>query len=72
MPEPSNDRDSLRVAQHLAERFASTAVERNRRGGTPKAERDLIRQSGLLALLFDVMGARATTFSAGLDRFWPT
>jgi alkylation response protein AidB-like acyl-CoA dehydrogenase len=45
-----HDRDSLSIAQRLAEQFATTAVERDRRGGTPKAERDLIRRSGLLAL----------------------
>jgi alkylation response protein AidB-like acyl-CoA dehydrogenase len=38
------------VARSLAEQFAATAVERDRRGGTPKRERDLLRQSGLLAL----------------------
>lgn len=48
--QPNDERDALRVAQRLAEQFASTAVERDRRGGTPKAERDLIRRSGLLAL----------------------
>jgi alkylation response protein AidB-like acyl-CoA dehydrogenase len=40
----------MAVAQRLAEQFAATAVERDRRGGTPKVERDLLRQSGLLAL----------------------
>jgi len=50
MAHPPIDRDSLRVAQRLAEQFASTAVERDRQGGTPKHERDLIRKSGLLAL----------------------
>lgn len=34
----------------LLERFATTAAERDRQGGTPKAERDALRQSGLLAL----------------------
>jgi alkylation response protein AidB-like acyl-CoA dehydrogenase len=37
---------ALRVAQTLAQ----TAVERDQRGGTPKAERDLLRDSGLLML----------------------
>ena len=45
--------DVPRVAQNLAQIFASTAVERDRLGGTPKHERDLIRQSGLLSLLVD-------------------
>jgi len=37
--------DSLAVASRLAKRFADEAVERDRRGGTPKLERDLIRES---------------------------
>lgn len=40
----------LQRARHLAEQFAETAVERDQRGGTPKAERDALRASGLLAL----------------------
>ncbi|WP_083245627.1 acyl-CoA dehydrogenase family protein [Paraburkholderia nodosa] len=40
----------LSVARRLAERFARTAAERDARGGTPKAERDALRASGLLAL----------------------
>jgi alkylation response protein AidB-like acyl-CoA dehydrogenase len=43
--------DSLRVAEALARDFAATAVERDRRGGTPKQERDALRSSGLLALV---------------------
>lgn len=42
--------DAIPVAQLLSQQFALTAVERDRVGGTPKHERDLIRQSGLLAL----------------------
>ncbi|KAF7276544.1 hypothetical protein GWI33_010098, partial [Rhynchophorus ferrugineus] len=38
------------VAQFLSQQFAQTAIERDRTGGTPKYERDLIRQSGLLSL----------------------
>lgn len=34
----------------LAADFAATAAERDERGGTPKAERDALRASGLLAL----------------------
>ena len=34
----------------LLDRFAATAAERDRQGGTPKIERDALRQSGLLAL----------------------
>jgi len=37
-------------AERLAAALAETAVERDRRGGTAKRERDLIRASGLLAL----------------------
>ena len=39
------------VAAALAEAFAASAVERDRAGGTPKAERDQLRASGLLTLL---------------------
>ena len=41
---------SLQIAQQLAETFAQTAAVRDKQGGNPKAERDLIRQSGLLGL----------------------
>ena len=40
----------LQTAKLLAAEFALTAVERDERGGTPKAERDALRHSGLLAL----------------------
>ena len=40
----------LQTARLLAQTFAETAVERDARGGTPKAERDALRASGLLAL----------------------
>lgn len=40
----------LHTARQLAAEFALTAVERDERGGTPKAERDALRHSGLLAL----------------------
>ncbi len=43
--------DYLAQAEVLAEQFAQTAVERDKAGGTPKAERDLIRASGLLNLI---------------------
>nr|WP_276583909.1 acyl-CoA dehydrogenase family protein [Pseudomonas sp. RIT-PI-AD] len=35
----------------MAARFAETAAERDARGGTPKAERDALRDSGLLSLI---------------------
>ena len=37
-------------ARILAARFAATVIERDLRGGTPKAERDALRESGLLTL----------------------
>ncbi|AZC19744.1 MULTISPECIES: acyl-CoA dehydrogenase family protein [Pseudomonas] len=40
----------LQTARQLAAEFALSAVERDERGGTPKAERDALRHSGLLAL----------------------
>ncbi|MCM2365187.1 acyl-CoA dehydrogenase family protein [Pseudomonas sp. SR18] len=40
----------LQTAKLLAAEFALSAVERDERGGTPKTERDALRQSGLLAL----------------------
>ncbi|TFF03805.1 monooxygenase [Pseudomonas sp. BCA14] len=40
----------LQTAKLLAAEFALTAVERDERGGTPKTERDALRQSGLLAV----------------------
>lgn len=40
----------LQIARQLAAWFAETAAERDLRGGTPKAERDALRHSGLLAL----------------------
>lgn len=44
------NRSPLDVAQQLAEQFAQTAAERDKTGGNPKYERDLIRRSGLLGL----------------------
>jgi len=40
----------LQIARQLAAGFAENAAERDERGGTPKAERDAVRHSGLLAL----------------------
>ena len=42
--------DPLQIAEQLAQCFAETAAERDKQGGNPKFERDLIRQSGLLGL----------------------
>ena len=44
-------RDYLALATALAEEFVITAVERDAKGGTPKQERDRLRQSGLLKLI---------------------
>jgi alkylation response protein AidB-like acyl-CoA dehydrogenase len=41
----------LELAEALARDFAATAVERDRRGGTAKHERDALRASGLLGLV---------------------
>ncbi|WP_420826753.1 acyl-CoA dehydrogenase family protein [Azomonas macrocytogenes] len=40
----------LLIARKLASEFAETAAERDQQGGTPKAQRDALRRSGLLAL----------------------
>ncbi|RQS58570.1 monooxygenase [Burkholderia sp. Bp8963] len=49
--EPSAREATVRqTAGRLAARFAQTAADRDRLGGTPKAERDALRASGLLAL----------------------
>ena len=45
-----NSLDPLSIAESLAEQFAQTAAQRDKQGGNPKKERDLIRQSGLLSL----------------------
>jgi alkylation response protein AidB-like acyl-CoA dehydrogenase len=42
--------EPIEIAETLARDFAATAVERDRRGGTPKRERDALRASGLLTL----------------------
>ena len=39
---------AFEIADQLAAAFAQTAVERDKRGGTAKTERDLLRTSGLL------------------------
>ena len=61
-PPPAPRLDPLAVAEGLARVFAETAVERDRLGGTPKRERDLLRESGLLSLWIpaELGGAGAT------------
>lgn len=39
------------IVHQLIQELEATAVERDKKGGTAKAERDLIRQSGLLSLI---------------------
>ncbi|MGM9926865.1 MAG: acyl-CoA dehydrogenase family protein [Bacillus sp. (in: firmicutes)] len=43
--------DYMNIAISLANEFSRTAVERDKRGGTAKTERDLLRKSGLLSLI---------------------
>src|SRR5450830_1690423 len=43
-------KQALQAAEALARQFATSAAERDLAGGTPKAERDALRGSGLLAL----------------------
>lgn len=43
--------DILSIAKDLAAQFAVDAKERDRQAGTPKKQKDLIRESGLLKLL---------------------
>ncbi len=58
-------RNPIRVAQELAEEFASTAAERDERGGTAWHERERIRKSGLLKLIIPES-------RGGLGFGWPT
>ncbi len=56
---------ALEIAERLASEFAQTAVERDRRGGTAKLERDQLRASRLLNLLIPQE-------FGGLGSDWPT
>ena len=47
---PLTSAQPIEIARQLAAQFATTAAERDRQGGNPKFERNLIRQSGLLGL----------------------
>jgi len=42
---------AFELADQLAQTFAQTAVERDKKGGTAKTERDLLRASGLLNVM---------------------
>ncbi|MFL6710824.1 MAG: acyl-CoA dehydrogenase family protein [Massilia sp.] len=57
--------DPVAIAHALAERLAATAVERDRAGGHATTERELIRDSGLLAL-------SVPREFGGLGADWPT
>ncbi len=49
--EVEQSKDYTQLVNALCEEFAATAVERDARGGTPKYERDKLRESGLLKLI---------------------
>lgn len=50
-PSPSSPPDYPSLVRSLCAEFATTAAERDVQGGTPKQERDQLRQSGLLKLI---------------------
>jgi alkylation response protein AidB-like acyl-CoA dehydrogenase len=51
MPTAKPSTDYRAIAAELVAEFAATAAERDRTGGTALAERDRLRQSGLLSLI---------------------
>jgi len=58
----------LQLARQLAAEFAESAVERDRLGGTPKAERDALRRSGLLGLVIPKQyGGLGASWSEALE-----
>src|SRR5688500_15975324 len=57
--------DAVAQATALAAEIASNAAERDRTGGSPRHERQLIRQSGLLQLMIP-------TALGGSGGDWPT
>lgn len=58
----------VQIARELAADFAETAAERDARGGTPKTERDAIRQSGLLSLIIpEPFGGLGQNWQTTLD-----
>jgi len=60
-----NDVQLSELARVVAARLAASAVARDKAGGTPKAERDLLRESGLLnAIIPQEQG--------GLGAAWPS
>jgi len=62
------DGDLERAARAVARQLAETAVERDRAGGTAKAERDALRKSGLLgAWVRPELGGGGASFSQVLE-----
>ncbi|RTL43589.1 MAG: monooxygenase [Burkholderiales bacterium] len=64
-PSALSQADALALAEPVAQALAATAIERDRAGGHAAAERERIRQSGLLALTIP-------TEHGGLGASWPT
>ncbi|MHC5673875.1 acyl-CoA dehydrogenase family protein [Nostoc sp.] len=63
--ETKESQNYLDLAKSLAKEFAETAVIRDAKGGTPKHERDRLRQSNLLKLI-------VPTEYGGLEQSWIT
>ncbi len=63
--ETKESQNYLDLAKSLAKEFAETAVVRDAKGGTPKHERDRLRQSNLLKLI-------VPTEYGGLGQSWIT
>jgi alkylation response protein AidB-like acyl-CoA dehydrogenase len=60
-------REPLIIAETLATDLEATAIERDRRGGTPKRERDALRESGLLKLTLPLrLGGGGATWTTTL------
>jgi alkylation response protein AidB-like acyl-CoA dehydrogenase len=60
-----SDTDPVTIARKLAAKLAATARDRDRLGGTPRAERALVRDSGLLRLVIPLEWG-------GIGAAWPT
>ena len=60
--------DPRLLMETLVQEFRATAVARDQRGGTPKAERDRIRASGLLSLMIpQLRGGHGATWVTAFD-----
>ncbi|MCX5960960.1 MAG: acyl-CoA dehydrogenase family protein [Cyanobacteria bacterium] len=60
--------DPRSLMETLVQEFRATAVARDHRGGTPKAERDRIRASGLLSLMIpQLRGGHGATWVTAFD-----